>query len=160
MSLSKEPKAETFQYGFLTSQTARILRRQPSSLMRDEESSRLLDQAKVLMDKILSGEAIISGGKSSLIPSIEALETFHYGVEALTVMERMQDCAKPSLGEEDANVLRGFFEDIRNTLTAVSANPNAVDTEKVIFAAEFFDAIADALLDEAIGCSRPDFAPA
>lgn len=155
MSLLKEPKPETFQYGFLTSRTARILRR-PLDVAMDKESSRLLNQAKDFMDKILSGEALVSGEKSNLTPSLEALEVFRYGVEALTVMEQMQSIAQERVETRDS--LRSFFEDIRTTINNVMVAPNNVDPAQVDIAARFFDIIADALLNEALESSHPEFA--
>lgn len=157
MNLLNEPKPETFQYGFLTSKTARILNAYSKGEALDAERVRLLNQANIFMDQILNGEALVSGDKDNLAPSMEALEVFHYGVGALSVMERMQLVARL----EDRNGVREFFSEIRSTLAALqSASPNGnASPERIKTAAKFFDVIADALLDEALECSHPDFAP-
>lgn len=157
MNLLNEPKPETFQYGFLTSRTARILTEYSPGESLDRERTRLLTQANKFMEQILNGEALVSGDKDNLAPSVEALEVFHYGVGALSVMERMQLVARL----EDRNEVREFFSDIRSTLAALqNPNPNgSASPERIKTAAKFFDVIADALLNEALECSHPDFAP-
>jgi hypothetical protein len=157
MNLLNEPKPETFQYGFLTSKTARILSDYSPGEVLDGERIRLLSQANNFVEQILNGEALVSGDKDNLAPSMEALEVFHYGVGALSVMERMQLTARL----ENRSGMRDFFSEIRSTLSALqSGSPNgSASPERIKIAAKFFDVIADALLNEALECSHPDFAP-
>jgi hypothetical protein len=157
MNLLNTPKPETFQYGFLTSRTARILNDYASGVQLDEERRRLLEQADKFMESLLNGEALVSGDKDNIAPSIEALEIFHYGVNALSVMEGMHIIARP----ENRHGIRDILSDIRQTLSAVRiAPPNEDDmAARVEQAARFFDVIADALLNEALECSHAEPSP-
>jgi hypothetical protein len=158
MSLLNTPKPETFQYGFLTSRTASILSDYSSGIQLDEERRHLLEQAEKFMENLLNGEALVSGDKDNIAPSIEALEIFHYGVTALSVMERMQVITRP----ENRFGIRSILSEIRKAVEAVRDNPSSPDAVslRVQQASKFFDVIADALLNEALESSHPEPVPA
>jgi hypothetical protein len=154
MNALKEPRPETFQYGFLTSRIARTLHEYSPGKKLDDESRRLLDRAQNFMDQILNGEALVSSNKENLTPSLEGLQAFHYGIEALSVMQQMQMIAQL----EDPTGVRSALSTILKTLTAVqNASPNGdLSSDNLRLAAKFFDVIADALLNEALEYSHPE----
>jgi len=144
MNRSSELKPEAFRYGFLTSKAARILY-EYSSGNATAENLLILDRAQDFVSQILNGEALVSGEKEGLNPSIEALQAFHYGIKALNVMQRLHEL-------KNRQELRDTLSDIQETLNAVKkglSNGKRMPVKKLRTAADFFNVIADALLTEA-----------
>ncbi len=146
--MTKEPKSETFRYGFLTSRTARLLYEHSPGQPVSDESRLLLERAEQFVAQILNGEAFVSGEKENLTPSLESLYVLRYGREALAVLQQ---------NLKDRAGLRHALGEIQHTISTVrdGERNGSVAGVQVEQAAKFFDVIADALLQEAIESSHP-----
>lgn len=148
MEFIKEPRAEILEYGFLTSRTARVLSGCMKGKELDNENKLVLDQARNFMEKVLNGEALVSGQHSGLQPSVDGLNAFKYGIQAIIILRNRQEVSKV----QDRSELRSTLSEIRDALACLIEASPSIEQDKckeLDFAAKFFGAIADSLSSQA-----------
>ena len=142
----KEPRPEVLEYSFLTSRTARII----SGCMRGKEldsgNELVLRQAIDFMDKVLNGEALVSGRHSGLTPSIDGISAFKHGVDAMVELKDQNEIQLHTRTDL-AEALGGIKHCLSCLLGKADQPPDERGQLKI--AAKFFSAIADSLSRQA-----------
>lgn len=149
MATMKEPNPDLFRYGFLTVRTARILSGISSGRVFDDKSRYVIVAANKFMDKVLNGEALISGETKDFPPTKEGLQAFQYGFSALGEMRKKNII--PHLNNRDDTQL--ILKEIKTTLEGLlSPNYNSAiltKKESLRTAADFFGFIAKSFCNQA-----------
>jgi hypothetical protein len=139
----KEPRPEVLEYGFLTSRTARVIFGCMKGKELDRENELVLNQAIAFMDKVLNGEALVSGQHSGLRPSIDGISAFKYGVDAMMELKIQKQISLRTRRD-----LAEALEVIKHTLSCLIQKPAdycPATPGELDIAAKFFSTIADTL---------------
>jgi hypothetical protein len=144
---NKEPRPEVLEYSFLTSRTARVIFGYMKGKKLEPENELVLNQAIEFMDKVLNGEALISGQHSGLTPSIDGISAFKYGVDAM-----MEIKGQKQIPLHTRRDLAKALEEIKTSLSCLlekPVNPQPETCGQLAIAAKFFSVIADTLSRQA-----------